>query len=59
MKKYKFTVDIEIKGEKAGHVIKLCEARRASQKIWSRTNQIHIPVNFITFFFITIIYSTD
>lgn len=29
-----------------GYVIKSCEAHRASQKIWSRNNQVYILVNF-------------
>lgn len=31
-----------------GHVIKSFEARRASQKVWSRSNNLHIVVNFLT-----------
>lgn len=33
-----------------GYVIKSCEAWKPSQNIWSPTNQVHIPVNFLTLF---------
>lgn len=37
------------------HMIKACEAHRASQKIWSCTNQVHILVNSFTLLFVTCI----
>lgn len=33
------------------YVIKFCEAQKVSQKVWSRTYQVHIMVNFLTFMF--------
>lgn len=38
-----------------GHVIKSYNARSASQTLWSRNNQIQIPVKFLAFLFITFI----
>lgn len=38
------------------YVIKSREAWRASQKIWSCNNQVHILMNFLTLLFITNIY---
>ena len=42
-----------------GHVIKSCEGRRPSQKIWSRTDPLQFPLKFINLLFITYIYIWD